>query len=90
MIRILLISLLLPVLAACANSPPPPPPPSTLEVATRIRIPAELLQKCTELRSLYPTDISGIIQEDLEFIEKYGECRKRHSSLLEAIKDIVQ
>jgi hypothetical protein len=88
MIRILLISLLLPVLAACANSPPPPP--STLEVAPRIRIPAELLQQCTELRSLYPTDISGIIQEDLEFIEKYGECRKRHSSLIEAIKDIVQ
>lgn len=89
MIRTLLVCLFLPILAACASSVPVLAP-ATVEVAQRINIPTELLQKCLDLRSTYPQDISGIIQEDLQFIEQYGECSRRHNSLLEAIKDILK
>lgn len=83
-----LVFLLLPIFAACNHNPIIPP--EKIEIVKRIQVPAELLQACPELRSVYPTKIEDILLEDLDFIQAYGECRLRHTKLIGAIQEVVK
>lgn len=84
-----LIFLLLPIFAACGHNPTVPEI-QTIEVVKRIQVPAELLQACTEFKSVYPSKLEDILLEDLDLIQMYGECKLRHKKLIGAIQEVVK
>lgn len=81
--------LLLPILAACNHNPIVLEIPKA-DVIKQISVPAELLQLCPEIKSVFPTKLEDILLEDMDIIQLYGECRTRQNQLVKAVQEIIK